>query len=216
MLQLRFSWLTGLTDCGYRGIAACLELVSDRTPPASDVTALLQSWSRGNAAALDALMPLVHQELKRLARHHLRRERADHTIQPTALVNEAYLRLVAENRMTWQNRAQFFGVTARLMRFVLVDYARRRTALRRGGANPLTGIAIEWQTDGRSIEDVVVIDEVLASLAKTDERKARIVEMRVFAGLTVEECAEVLGVSAVTVMRDWRFARAWLQKQLAS
>jgi RNA polymerase sigma factor (TIGR02999 family) len=167
-------------------------------------------------AALDALMPLVHQELKRLARQHLRHERADHTIQPTALVNEAYLRLVAENRMTWQNRAQFFGVTARLMRFVLVDYARRRTALRRGGANPPTGITIEWETDGRSLEDVIVIDDVLGRLAQTDERKARIVEMRVFGGLTVEECAEVLGISGITVMRDWRFARAWLQKELAS
>jgi RNA polymerase sigma factor (TIGR02999 family) len=190
--------------------------VTDSTSPGRNITSLLRSWSNGDGSALDALMPLVHQELKRLARRHLRHERAAHTIQPTALVNEAYLRLVAENRISWQNRAQFFGVTAQLMRFVLVDYARRRAAIRRGGGNPLSGIRIQYQAGRRSLEDIILIDETLARLAKTDERKARIVEMRVFAGLTVEECAAVLGVSAITVMRDWRFARAWLQRELGS
>jgi RNA polymerase sigma factor (TIGR02999 family) len=178
------------------------------------VTALLHAWSGGNRAALDAVMPLVHQELKRLARRHLRHERADHTIQPTALVNEAYLRLVGENRMTWRNRAHFLAVSAQLMRFVLVDYARRRGAVRRGGDAVAVMLDVDLQAEAVSLERMVALDAALAGLAAIDERKARIVEMRAFAGLSVEECADVLGVSAVTVMRDWRFARAWLQNEL--
>lgn len=183
--------------------------------PATGVTALLHAWSGGDRAALDAVMPLVHQELKRLARRHLRHERADHTIQPTALVNEAYLRLVGENRMTWRDRAHFLAVSAQLMRFVLVDYARRRAAIRRGGADAAVILDVDLlQADAMSIDRVIALDAALAGLAAIDERKARIVEMRAFAGLSVEECAAVLGVAAVTVMRDWRFARAWLQHEL--
>jgi RNA polymerase sigma factor (TIGR02999 family) len=160
------------------------------------------------------MMPLVHDELKRLARRQLARERPGHTIQPTALVNEAYLRLAAERSMHWQDRAHFFAVAARLMRFVLVDYARRRQTHRRGSGQPAIALdsALDM-LDGR-VDEVLSIDGALSALAKVDERKARVVELRVFAGLTVEESAHVLGVSAITVARDWRFARSWLQREL--
>lgn len=183
--------------------------------PATSVTTLLQAWSGGDRAALDAVMPLVHQELKRLARRHLRHERADHTIQPTALVNEAYLRLVGENRMHWRSRAHFLAVSAQLMRFVLVDHARRRVAARRGGADRPVILDVDLlPAEAMSMDRLLALDAALAGLSAIDERKARLVEMRAFAGLSVEECADVLGVSAVTVMRDWRFARAWLQHEL--
>ncbi len=159
-------------------------------------------------------MPLVHEELKRVARRQLARDRPDHTIQPTALVNEIYLRLASERAMQWQDRAHFFAVAARLMRFVLVDYARRRQSRRRGSGRQAVALDSAIEVPDMRVDDVLAIDAALSDLAKVDERKARVVELRVFAGLTVEESAHVLGVSAITVARDWRFARSWLQREL--
>ncbi len=185
-------------------------------PRSSDgnITRLLDSWSRGDRAALDRMMPLVYDELKRVARRQLGRERPGHTIQPTALVNEAYLRLAAERAMDWQDRAHFFAVAARLMRFILVDYARRRQARRRGSGQAVIALDSALEMPDTRLDDVLSIDAALSDLAKVDERKARVVELRVFAGLTVEESAHVLGVSAITVARDWRFARTWLHREL--
>jgi RNA polymerase sigma factor (TIGR02999 family) len=188
--------------------------MTDRDRTAGNITRLLDSWSQGDRASLDEMMPLVHTELKRLARRQLGRERQGHTIQPTALVNEAYLRLAAERGMHWQDRAHFFAVAANLMRFVLVDYARRRQARRRGSGRPNVALDSAIEMPDMRVEDVLCIDAALLDLAKVDGRKARVVELRVFGGLTVEESAYVLGVSAITVARDWRFARSWLQRQL--
>jgi RNA polymerase sigma-70 factor, ECF subfamily len=178
------------------------------------VTRLLDAWSHGDRAALDALTPLVHDELKRLARRHLMRERADHTIQPTALVNEAFLRLAREQRMRCEDRAHFLAVAAKLMRFILVDYARRRQFQRRGGGLAHISLSSELEVADKAATSVTAVDEALSSLAKLDERKAQVVELRVFAGLTCEESARLLAVSPGTVARDWRFARAWLQREL--
>jgi RNA polymerase sigma-70 factor (ECF subfamily) len=160
-------------------------------------------------------MPLVHAELKRVARRQLARERPGHTIQPTALVNEAYLRLAAERAMDWHDRAHFFAVAAGLMRFVLVDYARRRQAHRRGSGRAAVPLESALEVADGRFHDVLAIDAALSDLAKVDERKARVVELRVFAGLTADESAHVLGVSAITVARDWRFARSWLRRELS-
>jgi len=187
----------------------------DRPSSSGHVTQLLDAWSRGDKAALDALMPLVHAELKRVARRQLARERPDHTIQPTALVNEAYLRLVDEHSMHWQDRAHFFAIAAGLMRFVLVDYARRRQARRRGSGRAAVTLDAALEMADSRFQNVLAIDAALSDLAKVDERKARVVELRVFAGLTVDESAHVLGVSSITVARDWRFARSWLQRELS-
>ncbi len=184
-------------------------------PLQAPVTALLGVWQRGDRAALDALMPLVHDELKRIARRHLARERFDHTIQPTALVNEAFVRLVNERAMNWHDRSHFLAVAAHLMRFILVDYARRRNVERRGGDRRRVDLEAALDVADPRPVGVLAVDEALASLAKIDERKARVVEMRVFAGLTVDQSASVLGVSPVTIARDWRFAKAWLQRELA-
>jgi RNA polymerase sigma factor (TIGR02999 family) len=189
--------------------------VTDPDTSEGPVTSLLRAWSDGDRSALDQLMPLVHHELKRLARRHLARERRDHTIQATALVNEAFVRLANERAMRWQDRAHFLAVASQLMRFILVDYARRRLyAKRGGGVETLTLDAALDVDDGRG-PAILAIDDALSDLAKTDPRKARVVEMRLFGGLTVEESALVLEVSPETVMRDWRFARAWLQQALA-
>lgn len=190
----------------------------DETSP-HDVTALLLSWSAGDRDAPARLMPLVYDELRRLARGYLRRERADHTLQPTALVNEAYLRVVDQTRVNWENRAQFFGLAARVMRNILVDRARERAAQKRGGdgsqATPRlsldeTRVAIEERA-----AELVALDEALKSLAEFDERKSRVVEMRFFGGLSVEETAAALGVSDKTVMREWRIAKMWLHRELS-
>jgi RNA polymerase sigma-70 factor, ECF subfamily len=189
--------------------------MSADTPPPARVTALLQAWSEGDAAALQDLLPLVEGELHRLARRYMRGERHGHTLQPTALVNEAYLRLVGVSRIRWQNRGHFLAVAARAMRHILVDLARARGYQKRGGgvaAVPLDGLDVAGATPG---PDVVALHDALEALAQFDARKSQVVELRYFGGLTVEETAEVLGVSPETVMRDWKFAKAWLLRQLS-
>jgi RNA polymerase sigma factor (TIGR02999 family) len=183
--------------------------------PPHEVTALLLSWSDGDRDALARLMPLVYDELRRLALDHLRRERPDHTLQPTALVNEVYLRLVDQRRVSWQTRAQFFGLAAQLMRHVLVDHARTRAAAKRGGGLSKLSLDEARIAPEQVAAELVALDEALVRLAAVDERKSRVVEMRFFAGLSVEETAEALGVSDKTVMRDWRIAKAWLHRELS-
>jgi RNA polymerase sigma-70 factor (ECF subfamily) len=180
------------------------------------VTQLLNEWGAGDRAALDRLVPLVFDELRRLAHSYLRRERADHTLQPTALVNEAYLRLVNQQGVRWQSRAHFFGIAANLMRQILVDHARQRAAEKRGGADlqRLSLTQAERVLD-RADVDVLALDEALERLSAFDQQQARIVELKFFAGLTIEETAEVLGLSHATVERDWKLARAWLKRELS-
>jgi RNA polymerase sigma factor (TIGR02999 family) len=179
-----------------------------------DVTALLREWSGGDSAASERLMPLVYDELRRLARGYLRRERADHTLQPTALVNEAYLRLVDQTRVNWQSRAHFYGIAARMMRRVLVDHARSHAAEKRGGARHRLSLDdVSLPVEERAAE-LVALDDALVSLAELDPRKARVVELRFFGGLEVKEAAEVLGVSDKTVMREWERAKLWLCREL--
>ena len=179
----------------------------ERTTPVGDVSGLLLAWGDGDQGALDRLTPIVYDELHRLARHHMERERPGNSLQPTALVNEAYIRLVDYKRMQWHNRAHFFAVSAQLMRRILVERARRHN-LKRGGG--IRHIAIEDAAveGGARATDLVALDDAMNELAKVDPRKAQVVEMRFFGGLSVEETAEVLKVSAVTVMRDWSTARA--------
>jgi len=181
----------------------------------NDVTRLLLAWGRGEQEALDRLLPLVHGELRRIARRHMAGERAGHSLQPTALVNEAYLRLIDLKRIHWQSRAHFFAMSARIMRRVLVDLARGKGYQKRGGgAERVTFIEDHHRAPGAGY-DVIALDDALDSLAKLDERKSRVVELRYFAGLTVEETAEALGVSRLTVIRDWQFSRDWLKREIA-
>jgi RNA polymerase sigma-70 factor, ECF subfamily len=182
---------------------------------ADDVTELLRRWSEGDDAALAALMPVVYAECRRIAARQMRSEREEHTLSPTALVNELYLRLVDQRRVTWQNRAQFFATAARLMRRVLVDHARSRGAEKRGGSRVLVSRDVARETPQTSaVGDVVAIDEALERLAERDPEQARIVELRYFAGLTVEETAGVLERSPRTIKREWQMARAWLFREL--
>jgi RNA polymerase sigma factor (TIGR02999 family) len=181
-----------------------------------NVSQLLIEWGNGNQAALDQLMPLVHEELRRLARRALRRERQDHTLQTTALVNEAYLRLVDQKQVRWQNRAHFMAIAAQLMRRILVDYARRRQYQKRGGGALQVSLAdVELLANERQ-PDLVALDEALRSLAEVDPRRSQVVELRFFGGLSIEETAEVLKISPTTVERDWVVARAWLHKTVMS
>lgn len=178
------------------------------------VTQLLERWSGGDRDALEELMPLVYDELRRLARNYLRRERPDHTLQPTALVNEAYMLMVDQRRARWQNRAQFVGVAAQMMRRILVDHARAVGAAKRGGQNfnvPLT----EAEDFGRGPDaDLLRVHEALERLAAIDSQQARVVELKFFGGLTIEEAAEAMGVSHATIEREWKMARAWLRREL--
>lgn len=178
------------------------------------VTALLLGWSDGDRAALDQLLPLVYDELHRLASARLRLERPDHTLRPTELVHEAYLRLVDQNRADWRNRAQFFGVAATMMRRILVNYARERAALKRGGEAERVSLSVAAEWTGEDEVDLLGLDDVLGRLATLDARKAQIVELKFFTGLTTEEIAELLQVSPSTIEREWRFARAWLYDAL--
>lgn len=180
-----------------------------------DVTELLVAWSNGDQAAQEALVPLVYSELRRLARRYMNHEGPGHTLQTTALVNEAYLRLVRQKQPTWQNRAHFFAVSAQSMRHILVDMARARGRQRRGGDAPQMSLdeALVF-TPGRAAE-LVALDDALTALAQLDERKSKIVEMRFFGGLSIEETAEVLKISHATVEREWKRARAWLQVEMS-
>ena len=179
------------------------------------VTQLLIDWSKGDQAALDQLMPLVYSELRRLATNYLRRERQGHTLQPTALVNEAYLKLVDQRNAKWQNRAQFFGISAQLMRRILVDHARQHRAAKRGGSEQQRlSITSAEKLAKQSEIDLLALNEALDELTKMDPQQARIVELKFFGGLSIEETAEVLGIGHATVERDWKMARAWLRRQL--
>ena len=185
------------------------------TPSASDITRLLGEWSDGDESALDELMPLVYQELRRIAGRYMRHESPGHTLQTSALINEAYLRLVDQRGVRWQNRAHFYGVAARLMRRILVDHARTRTRVKRGGGArqvDLGDVALVCE----QASQVVALDDALRSLAEMDPRKSQIVEIRFFGGLTHEEIAEVLGVTVRTVERDWAKARVLLRDALAA
>lgn len=189
--------------------------MNERSP--HDVTVLLLNWSAGDSEAPARLMPLVYDELRRLARSHLRHERSDHTLQPTALVNEAFLRLVDQTRVSWENRAQFFGLAARVMRNILVDYARERNSLKRGGNRESVRVSLDetrLAIEDRAAE-LVALDEALKSLAEFDARKGKIVELRFFGGLNVAETAAALGISDKTVMRDWQIAKMWLSRELS-
>ena len=183
-------------------------------PSPQQVTQLLLTWSQGDESALEKLMPLVHQELRRLAHRYMRGERAGHTLQTTALVNEAYVRLVDGKQVSWQDRAHFFAVSARLMRRILVDWARARESQKRGGTPQQVTLDEGLIVSRGRGEDLVALDEALKALAEVDPRKSEVVEMRFFGGLSVEETAEVLKVSADTVLRDWRLAKLWLLREL--
>jgi RNA polymerase sigma-70 factor, ECF subfamily len=187
----------------------------DRAAPPADVTRLLVAWRNGDRGALDALTPLVYTELRRLARRHMARERRpDHTLQTTALVNEAFIRLIDLKRIAWQDRAHFFAISARLMRRILVDHARSRGYLKRGGgAKKVLLEDLEGPAAQRPV-DVIALDDALEALSAIEPRKSQVVELRFFGGLTVEETAAVLDVSADTVKRDWRLARVWLRREL--
>ncbi len=185
------------------------------TPEPHDVTKLLLRWGNGEREAFDALAPLVYDELRRLAGRYLRRERSEHTLQSTALVHEAYLRLVDQRNVRWQNRAQFFGLAAELIRRILVDHARARQAAKRGGT--VYKLTLDEALDASAPRDLdlVNLDDAMKALAQMDPQQARVVELRFFAGLTIEETAEVLGISPATVKRDWLVAKAWLRRELS-
>ena len=181
-----------------------------------DVTALLGDWSRGNRTALSALLPLVYGELRRVAARQLRRERADHTLQPTALVHEAYIRLVDQRQVDWQNRAHFFGVAAQVMRRILVDHARRHGASKRGDGVRCVSIDEAKDVAATNGIPILALDQALDRLETVDADLAKIVELRAFGGLTIEAAAHVLNVSPSTAKRDWRVAKAWLHREFVS
>ena len=176
------------------------------------ITQLLVAWSEGDRGALDELVPLVHAELRRIARNYMRGERKGHTLQTTALINEAYLRLVDQKQVRWQNRAHFLAIASEMMRRILVDYARRRQFQKRGGGAIQVTLSDAAEVVNERSPDLVALDEALTSLAEIDPRRSRVVELRFFGGLSIEETAEVLKVSTTTVERDWTIAKAWLHK----
>lgn len=184
-------------------------------PNSEQITQLLNEWKDGNQTALDKLMPLVYGELRRQASRYLQKERQGHTLQTTALIHEAYLKLVGLNQIEWQNRAHFFAIAAQAMRRILVDYARERHREKRGGfaENLPIDEAIQISLKEKSV-DLIALDEALTHLAKIDERQARVVELRYFSGLSIDETAEVLGVSNATVRNDWNMAKAWLYQRI--
>jgi len=179
-----------------------------------EITRLLVDWSKGDQNALEKLTPIVYEELRRLAGRYLRQERHGHTLQSTALVHEAYLKLVGQHSIHWQNRAQFFGVAAQLIRRILVDYARNRHAAKRGANAPRLSLDEAIAMPGERDLDLVALDDALEGLAKLDARQSRLVELRFFAGLTMEEAAEVLNMSLATAKRDWTAAKAWLFREI--
>jgi RNA polymerase sigma-70 factor (ECF subfamily) len=183
--------------------------------PSQEVTQLLLAWSKGDQTALEKLTPLVYQELHRLARRYMGRERPGHSLQTTALVHEAYLRLVDSRSVRWRNRAHFFAVSAQLMRRILVDFARKRRYQKRGGEARQVSLDEALVVAPERGADLVALDEALNALAAVDRRKSQVVELRFFGGLSVEEAAEALGVSPDTVMRDWKLAKTWLLRELS-
>ncbi len=180
-----------------------------------DVTQLLVAWGNGDQMARDQLMPLVYEELHRLAHRYINRERRGHTLQTSALVNEAFLKLVDQRDVHWQNRAHFFGIAAQMMRRILVDYARNRKYAKRGGNARQVTLNEELIVSDERNAEVVALDDALKSLAQIDQRKSQVVELKFFAGLSIEETAEVLAVSPGTVMRDWTLAKAWLRREMS-
>jgi len=180
-----------------------------------NITEMLAGYARGDKEALDQLMPVVYEELRRQAARYLRREQPGHTLQTTALIHEAYVRLVDQRNVQWQNRAHFFGIAAQLMRRILVDHARAKKRVKRGGSDVRVSLAdADVAVKGQEL-DVVAVDEALQRLAALDEQQSRVVELRFFSGLTVEETAEVMGISKATVKRDWAMAKAWLHRELS-
>jgi len=184
------------------------------TPSSKDITRLLVDWGSGDQAALDELIPLVYDELRRLAARYMRRESQGHTLQTSALINEAYLRLVDQKNVQLQNRAHFFGFASQLMRHILVDHARSRSRIKRGGGVQMVSLA-EQAVISNDVAEVIALDDALKNLAEMDPRKAQIVEMKFFGGLTNEEVAEVLKVTSRTVEREWRKAKAWLHRAIS-
>jgi len=183
---------------------------------AEDITQLLLRWSDGDRSALDQLLPLVYDEMRRMARSYLRRHPQQSVLQPTVLVHEAYMKLVNQQQVHWQNRAQFFGLAAKVMRDLLVDHARQAHAAKRGGGNYSVSLTEADRLGQQKDFNLIALDEALQRLAALDERHSRVVEMKFFAGLTIEEIAEALNVSHATVERDWSLARAWLHRELSS
>jgi len=185
------------------------------TPASNEVTQLLVAWGNGDQAARDQLMPLVYAELHRLAHRHIKRERPGHTLQTSALVNEAFVRLVDQRDVHWQSRAHFFGIAAQMMRRILVDYARKRRFAKRGGNQLQVSLNEEFVAANQRSAEVVLLDDALTQLAEIDERKSKVVELKFFGGLSIEETAEALDVSPGTVMRDWTLAKAWLRRAMS-
>jgi RNA polymerase sigma factor (TIGR02999 family) len=182
---------------------------------AADITALLVAWTDGDESARGALVEAAYAELRRVAQRHLRRERPGHSLTPSALVHEAYLKVIDQRRVRWQNRAHFFAIAARLMRRILVDYARAQNYAKRGGGLPQVSLDDALELAAERAPDLVSLNDALEALIRVDERKGRVIELRFFGGLSVEETAEVLKVSPDTVMRDWRLAKAWLLREMS-
>ena len=207
----RYNSPTRQADVGENEKTVCMV-----TPSSDEVTEMLVDWSNGDQTALNKLIPLVYDELRRMAHHYMARESPDHTLQTTALVNDAYLRLTDQKRTSWQNRAQFFGIAAQLMRRILVDHARSHTYAKRGGGTIKVPIDETAVVGPQRAANILALDEALNQLAVIDARKCQIVELRYFGGFTVEETATLLGVSEVTVMRDWSLAKAWLRREISN
>ena len=196
--------------------AVCVMIGSMSEPLPEEVTQLLGQWKSGDRQALDKLMPIVYEELRRMAHRHMAHERAGHTLQATALVNEVYLKLKDKRAGEWQSRAQFFAVAAQIMRFILVDYARRHARAKRGGGAHRVTLDEAMLVSQDKAGELLALDEALQKLEQFDKRKSQIAVLRFFSGLTVEETAEALSISVETVTRDWRLARAWLQNELCA
>lgn len=196
------------------GFATSFRQFVANSSPHADITTLLVDWSNGDRAALDTLMPLVEKELRRLAHSYMRRENPDHLLQTTALVNEAYLKLADQKKTRWQNRAHFFGIAAHVMRRILLNHNRDQQRLKRGGAARRVSLSEVSIVARQKARELIALDEALEKLAVVDKRKSQVVELRYFGGLNVDETAEVLHVSPITVLRDWKFARAWLAREI--